>query len=193
MDFGICLGIRSRSLQVSTTLTELPLSPSHLPSGTFRYPYSVMPANKTGSAKGKAQEPSLLDELVGVVSAQKAAFCCGESIQVSDNEEKLVSRFENLTFDDGKATPGPIVLRWDPPSGKTIRKLTLPSCEDVNRAIAIEGLLQDCGAATFGKAGEEVLDESYRKAAKLDANQFSTNFNPLRRWYCRCNRADPLA
>ena len=39
-------------------------------------------------------------------------------------------------------------------------------------------LLEDCSPATFGKKGEEVLDESYRKAAKLDSDQFSTNFYP---------------
>lgn len=70
-----------------------------------------MSVNKEGSAKGKAQEPSVLDELIGVVSAQKAVYCCGGSFQVSENEESLMSRFENLTFDDGKATSGPIVLR----------------------------------------------------------------------------------
>lgn len=31
--------------------------------------------------------------------------------------------------------------------------------------------------ATLGKEGEEVLDESYRKAVKLDCNQFSTSFS----------------
>lgn len=88
--------------KASITLTKLPLLPSHLPSGTFRYSFSVMPADRKGSAKEKAQEPSLLDELIDVVSAQKATFYYGESVQVSNNEESLISRFENLTFDDGR-------------------------------------------------------------------------------------------
>lgn len=43
---------------------------------------------------------------------------------------------------------------------------------------AIEELLKACTPATFGKKGKEVLDESYRKAVKLDSNEFSTSFNP---------------
>lgn len=104
-----------------------------------------------------------------------------------------MSRFE-LTYDVGKATSAPIVLRWDIPDGKTIRKVIPPLHEDAEVATTIEGLVRNCSPATFGKAGEEVLDESYRKAAKLDADQFSTNFNPYeRRWYCRFHCADSLA
>ena len=38
--------------------------------------------------------------------------------------------------------------------------------------------MRDCAPATFGVGGEEVLDETYRKAVKLDARQFPTSFNP---------------
>lgn len=47
-----------------------------------------------------------------------------------------------------------------------------------NGTTPLEGLLKACAPATFGKKGDEVLDESYRKAVKLDSNQFSTSFNP---------------
>lgn len=65
------------------------------------------------------------------------------------------------------------------PIGKAIRKLTLPPIVSSTRGTtAIDELLKACAPATFGKKGEEVLDESYRKAVKLDSNQFSTSFNP---------------
>ncbi len=72
-----------------------------------------------------------------------------------------------------------VVIRWDVPDGNDIRKITLPStAKGAKRNAALKELLEDCRPATFGKKGEEVLDESYRKAAKLDTHQFSTNFNP---------------
>lgn len=64
-------------------------------------------------------------------------------------------------------------------TGETTRKITLPPIESsANGTTSIEGLLKACAPATFGKKGDEVLDESYRKAVKLDSNQFSTSFNP---------------
>lgn len=64
-------------------------------------------------------------------------------------------------------------------AGKAIRKLTLPPIvSNTSGTVAIEELLKACTPATFGKKGQEVLDESYRKAVKLDSDQFSTSFNP---------------
>jgi hypothetical protein len=42
----------------------------------------------------------------------------------------------------------------------------------------LEKLAQACQPATFGVKQQAVLDESYRKAGKMDAVDFSTNFNP---------------
>lgn len=39
-----------------------------------------------------------------------------------------------------------------------------------------ERLLAACSPAPFGRGQEEVLDDSYRKAVKLDGDQFSTSF-----------------
>ncbi|KAI0311610.1 hypothetical protein OF83DRAFT_1150151 [Amylostereum chailletii] len=41
-------------------------------------------------------------------------------------------------------------------------------------------LAQACQPATFGRGQENVLDETYRKAGKMDANQFSTPLVPER-------------
>ena len=41
-----------------------------------------------------------------------------------------------------------------------------------------KNLLHHCDPATFGVGGRDVLDEEYRKAAKLDPSDFSTNFHP---------------
>ena len=42
----------------------------------------------------------------------------------------------------------------------------------------LEHLVQACQPATFGIQQQDVLDESYRKAWKMDAMNFATNFNP---------------
>ena len=38
--------------------------------------------------------------------------------------------------------------------------------------------MNDSERATFGRGGEDVLDEGYRRAKKLDRWQFATNFHP---------------
>jgi hypothetical protein len=41
----------------------------------------------------------------------------------------------------------------------------------------LDSLVSVCEAASFGRGTETVLDESYRKALKLDLSQFSTPFD----------------
>ena len=43
--------------------------------------------------------------------------------------------------------------------------------------VQLEHLAQACQPATFGVEQKDVLDESYRKAEKMDAVNLSTNFN----------------
>ena len=54
-------------------------------------------------------------------------------------------------------------------------KLTLPTSSDDT---ALQTLLTACKPATFGVGGEEVHDEEYRKATKLDTSAFCTDFCP---------------
>jgi hypothetical protein len=41
----------------------------------------------------------------------------------------------------------------------------------------LEALTQACEPATFGRANEDVLDETYRKAGKMDRSRFATQFD----------------
>lgn len=43
--------------------------------------------------------------------------------------------------------------------------------------IQLESLSSACTPATFGLDKQDVLDESYRKAGKMDTGQFSTQFD----------------
>ena len=44
----------------------------------------------------------------------------------------------------------------------------------------LEALMHACEPASFGRDGEDVMDESYRKAGKLDASSFATPIVPER-------------
>jgi hypothetical protein len=41
----------------------------------------------------------------------------------------------------------------------------------------LDSLTDACQPAPFGRGAESVLDDAYRKAGKLDLNQFSSNFD----------------
>ncbi len=47
-----------------------------------------------------------------------------------------------------------------------------------NTVAQIEDLSNACQPATFGLGQKDVLDETYRKAGKLDAGKFLWGFNP---------------
>lgn len=71
----------------------------------------------------------------------------------------------------------PVVLRWDSTrDGGSTRKLELP--HDMSSYPAFQQLLSDCQPASFGRGGVDVMDESYRKAGKIDERDFCTNFDP---------------
>ena len=152
--------------------------PTKLRSSQLRSSHSVAPAKKSEPSEGEVHKQIPLKELIEAVSAQKTPFFCGGEVRISDHKDKAVGYSTQSPQTDGRFISDPIVLRWDSPSEETTRKLTFPLAEVDDGVTGIEGLLKDCAPATFGIGGEEVLDESYRRAVKLDAHQFSTNFNP---------------
>jgi hypothetical protein len=42
----------------------------------------------------------------------------------------------------------------------------------------LKQLVKDCKPATFGLGAKDVLDETIRRASKLESSEFSTSFNP---------------
>jgi hypothetical protein len=126
--------------------------------------------SQQSSSKG-----ALLDQLEAAVTAQQAAFCCGGTIPIAAARDCI---YEHVTVDAKPLASPPVVIRWDLPSGKAIRKLTLPAIQKAESTPAISELLESCSPATFGHGGRDVLDQSYRRAVKLDSNQFCTSFSP---------------
>ena len=68
------------------------------------------------------------------------------------------------------------VIRWDSDEGRG-RKVSLPVGNNAIPQAAFQQLVEDCQPATFGRGGEDVFDESYRKAGKMDVTHFCTDFN----------------
>ena len=118
---------------------------------------------------------TLLQKLASAVDghAATATFACGGSVPIMDpSSGKLVP--------DTQYRIPSVTIRWDPTSSYVPQsKVSFPLAdgEDVPRQ-TFHNLLHHCDPATFGVGGRDVLDEEYRKAAKLDASDFSTNFHP---------------
>ena len=86
------------------------------------------------------------------------------------------------TADDDSSTLGdhemrcdPVTIRWDSTSDSGC-EVKLPY-KDADKP-KFEQLLKDCAPASFGRGGADVVDETYRKAGKLDCTEFSSDFNP---------------
>ena len=127
---------------------------------------------------GNYTQHHLLQQLHVAASGSKAAFCCSGSVPISQE-----SQFEKIedSLEGYQLSSPPVSIRWDEKDGENCSKVTLPTNSDQNSAkdqIALANLVHACTPASFGKDGKDVLDESYRKAAKLDSHQFSTNFSP---------------
>ena len=118
---------------------------------------------------------ALLQKLASAVDghAATATFACGGSVPILDlSTSSFGPHAQNLV-------PS-ITIRWDPRSSYMSQSklaFPLPVHDDVSHQM-FNNLLHHCDPATFGVGGRDVLDEEYRKAAKLDASDFSTDFHP---------------
>lgn len=126
-------------------------------------------------------EVTLLDQLSAAVSNERptATFACGGEVPIAGNRDTNRSG----TIGDRRVSSS-VDVRWDstPSEGRLVQ---FPVAPDSN---SFQQLLLDCQPATFGRGGEDVLDESYRKVGKLDATRFCTSFDPY-----QCGIVDAVA
>lgn len=96
---------------------------------------------------------------------------------ISDASNNVFAIGGNIDVTDAiSSNRHPISIRWDSGEGQG-RKVSLPVGNDAITEGAFQQLVEDCQPATFGKGGEDVLDESYRKAGKMDVTHFCTDFS----------------
>ncbi|KAF2649770.1 hypothetical protein K491DRAFT_683553 [Lophiostoma macrostomum CBS 122681] len=112
-------------------------------------------------------------ELGSFIASKSSTFACGGRVPI----------FGVGTDDTSNAlSSSPVALRWDSPEVSSgISKLIFPvdAFNDEHKAGLIK-LVQDCQPASFGYKGEDIIDESYRKATKLDSSAFSSDFCPYK-------------
>jgi hypothetical protein len=165
----VCLQIFSA---FSRDFGQLRLTPFHSISSHMS---SATSSDSESSPQKPLDKEGFLRQLKTTITAQQAAFCCGGTIRIDAARGCI---YKHVTVDTEPLVSPPVVIRWDLPSGKAIRKMTLPAVQGATDTPAISELLKDCSPATFGHMGREVLDQSYRQAVKLDIHQFCTSFSP---------------
>lgn len=141
------------------------------------------------STKTVSDHPLFRDLCASVArETRNFTFACGGSIPIVPKLPELETKVAEAALDDEESTAPPlrystssipIDLRWDSkeittPGHQT--KITFPLTPETEPNLA--RLVADCAPATFGKGNKDVLDESYRKASKMEPTQFSSTFNP---------------
>lgn len=119
-----------------------------------------------------------LDEAITRYEAS-SSFSCGGSLEKKYGAYMLAgTHYGDFTSKRKPVQCAPITVRWDGKGG-TSKKITFdPAPIYRDREPTLDDLAQDCEPATFGFNGKDVFDEAVRKAGKLEAYMFSTNFNP---------------
>lgn len=135
-----------------------------------------------------------------VASGSNSTVTCGGSIALADVAARIPRARgvrASRPSQAGRKSPtaewytatGPIALWWDRPLGFAT-KVTFPvtdatntvGIEDfINAALntgAFKDFMSDCGPAGLGRPGQDVYDESVRKALAMDASLFATNLCP---------------
>lgn len=130
------------------------------------------------SPAGLDANTQALQALSQAVYNYESSFCVGGQISIKNQATQATadSNAQASTTSAAKST-SPVILHWTLPN-EAPRALTLqfPVLEDGSETF--NQLLQACDPATFGLGQKDVLDETYRKAGKLDNTQFSVSFHP---------------
>jgi hypothetical protein len=102
-----------------------------------------------------------------------STYACGGTVKISQLPADTTDTPATVTA--VKTSAESVTIRWD--SATLIEKLTLPLSSETDHK-TVEKLVAGTQPASFGYQGQDVIDESYRKASKLDTSAFSTNFCP---------------
>jgi hypothetical protein len=143
-------------------------SPSSSPPTSSK---TVFPNRRGPKTLQELASRGILDNLRSSLEGYQATanYCLGGSIPISSLTQSTSTDF---TASKSPITAPPFTLRFDTPSSGG--KVTFPSSDSSE----LEQLLKACTPATFGSGGKDILDETYRKAGKLDRANFSVDFHP---------------
>ncbi|RGP75161.1 hypothetical protein FLONG3_5845 [Fusarium longipes] len=116
-----------------------------------------------------SEVPCSVEDLLGNVSSALAKRAGKDIFAIEGHIEDL---------NDTTPANAKITIRWDDKTKGYARTLRLPLADDAASQESFALLLNACQPATFGFGSQEVLDEEYRKAGKMDTDDFCTDFNP---------------
>lgn len=139
-----------------------------------------------------------------------APFACGGAVAIEIQQqssaelqgkesgavESILGKVQSLEIEKQKHAEGPEVAGESKQAGTTLREPTSPPVDirfgadkkgsvlrfplRLREDVALKPLIEQCKPAKFARGQEEILDESYRKASKLDPSEFATSFCPYR-------------
>ena len=135
----------------------------------------------------KLSEASIMKSLKEALHGYqaRASYSLGGSIPIVSFPES--SQDDSSTKSPQMSLP-PVALRFDikPEAGEpeqasehspSIAKVIFPPLGSLDDS-GLLALVKACTPATFGLGGKDVLDETYRKAGKLDREDFCVDFHP---------------
>lgn len=115
-----------------------------------------------------------------------AAFACGGIIPIKTSEQsdspsppQTVPPADSPPSRDNQ--PGsPIHIFWSKDASAHPKDIVLPlNSQSINSNMQrLLELVADCDPASFGRGDKNVLDPEYRRAGKINSNQFATSFHP---------------
>ncbi|KAH9808831.1 hypothetical protein Tdes44962_MAKER06250 [Teratosphaeria destructans] len=176
--------------QVQRPTTRPPGCPCEAVSGVFDYHLdkyhhsspSLSPLDPQHPATCTPIEPTVLSPLHVAVegcSGRNATFTCGGRIPFDLSAYKDRSDLPPETQrrkEQQKVLTKPVAIRYEDHGHS--RKLAFPPIQDIDDGSAVVGLIKACVPASFGRSGQNVFDESYRRASALSVNDFMTDFCP---------------
>lgn len=123
-------------------------------------------------------EGDAYSRLVQLITKEQAktSFACGGTVPVIAADDNI-SGVSWVATPDQLISSRPVNVFWSSKDDGSALKITLPTNDDRSSA-SVEKLAADCSPASFGRGGEDVLDESYRRAGKMELKDFATSFHP---------------
>ncbi|OJJ67117.1 hypothetical protein ASPBRDRAFT_78662 [Aspergillus brasiliensis CBS 101740] len=102
-----------------------------------------------------------------------ASFACGGRIPIT-------SPIGSEQSAAGPTSPRVQMVHWGAEHDSTAHRFTLPVPSEASGSSfrGVQGLVDACQPASFGRGGQDILDPEYRRAGKLEPDQFLTSFHP---------------
>lgn len=111
-------------------------------------------------------------QLKGFVEGEQAmaSLACGGTIPIAVPGTETTS-----------PTPAPVNIFWSTSDDSVANKLVLPAngATPESSMDVLQCLIFNCDPASFGRGNQDVMDPEYRKAVKLNSDQFATKSYPV--------------